>query len=463
MTESFFHKSILLRNGNFVAQKKAAECLFKLTGGTQSVLSGEIIKRAQSAPYNHRILDKDREKSDITFPDEKNDKSMRYCPDCIAEQHYHYGHGWLKREWLFNFRCLIHNKRLLRLVDMAQELEVSLFEVFESILRAGSSISGKNLLELPKFENRPCIIAPCLLIDFFKSTAQKGKFDFHEFEEPLPNVISLLYQYLNCFPHDEKAQFARYVRDSAKSWSEYGMCFYKSSQPCLACPYQEYCSGLRNHSGYRDIDEADVQSVLEWIFQRSDLPDHISERNLLTYSNVKEYLSRFYEPNTFEADTVEWLMILMCSTFGAHTEFVSRDRGGLTFESIRREPISGLLALRLKRERVNSSHRVVLLPRSFEDDIQWYIGQRSSGVFRLTDPIVASKSGLKSLLAVELRRIVREPFKQLKNIPSEGLNLHSIRDVIAASAIASGANAQYIVKASGLSTTPLVRESVLPL
>ncbi|WP_390335613.1 hypothetical protein [Veronia pacifica] len=59
--------------------------------------------------------------------------------------------------------------------------------------------------------------------------------------------------------------------------------------------------------------------------------------------------------------------------------------------------------------------------------------------------------------------MVREPFKQIKWIPKEGLTLHAIRDVIAASAIASGANEQYIVRASGRSGSTLARKQVLPI
>ena len=463
MKDSFFHKSILLKNGNFVGQKKAADSLFQLTAGTKDVSQREIIKRAQSAPYNHLVPDKGVVLDSVVYCNEGNDKSMRYCPECIAEQHYYYGHGWLKKEWLFNFRCLIHKKRLLRLVDTAKELESSLLEAFVYILRSDSDISYKNLLYPPKFENRPCIIAPCLLIDFFRNSAQKGRYDFKELEEPFPNVISLLYQYLNCFPYKEREQFACFVRDNVESWSQYGMYFYKSSQPCSLCSYQEHCTALQSHSCNKAIDETDVQSILHWVFQCSDLPEHINERKLLAYSKVEDHLTSFYEANTFEADIVDWLMILMRFTFGTHTELVSRDNGGLTFESIRREPISGLLALRLKRERVNSSYRMMLIPREFEDEIQRYVGKRHSGVFRLTDPIVASKTGGSPIYVKELIRIVSVPFEQIENIPSEGLNLHSIRDFIAASAVASGANAHYILKASGLSSNSFTREGVLPL
>ncbi len=90
--------------------------------------------------------------------------------------------------------------------------------------------------------------------------------------------------------------------------------------------------------------------------------------------------------------------------------------------------------------------------------------QRCSGRFRLTDPIIMSRAG-KPLSVSELNKIFREPFNQLGGIPipSEGQNLHAIRDVIAAFAVVSGANIQYLVKASGHSNTSLVRENVLPI
>jgi hypothetical protein len=459
MTEPFFHKFILLKNGNFVAQKKSAESLSKLIGEFRSVRYEEITKRALSAPYSQRISN-----SDTCFYDEKHDKSVRYCPECIAEQHLNYGHGWLKREWLFNFQCSIHNKRLLKLVDTAKKRELSLYKAFESILRDVPSIGHKGLLEFPDFESRPCIIAPCLLIDFFRSTAKRGKFDFDELEEPLHKLIGLFYQYLNCFPSDEKALFADYLRGNVVMKPKDGMCFYKSSSPCLACNYSECCLhvDLQSSGNYNSINDADIKSILAWVFQPSELPEGISDLSLQTYLKLKEHLVDYHEPNTFEADTVKWLMVLMESTFGAHTELFFSDSGGITFESIRREPISGLLTIQLKRRRIGSTHRVVLLPRTFEDRIKWYVEQRCSGVFRLPYPIIMSKTG-KPLAVSEFNKMLREPFNQLKDIPPEGQNLHAIRDTIAASAIASGANIQYLVKASGLSSTSLLRENVLPI
>ncbi|ABU69555.1 hypothetical protein [Vibrio campbellii] len=257
--------------------------------------------QALSAPYSQRISN-----SDTCYYDEKHDKSVRYCPECIAEQHLNYGHGWLKREWLFNFQCSIHNKRLLKLVDTAKKRELSLFKAFESILRDVPSIGHKDLLESSDFESRPCIIAPCLLIDFFRSTAKRGLFDFDELEEPLHRLIQL------------------------------------------------------------------------------------------------------------------------------------------------------------KRKRVRSTNRFFLLPRVFEDRIKWYAEQRCAGRFRLADPVIMSRTG-KPLAVSELNKILREPFSQQGGIPSEGQNLHAIRDVIAALAVASGANIQYLTKASGHSNTSLVRKNVLPV
>lgn len=459
MTEPFFHKFIVLKNGNFVAQKKSEKSLSTLIGEFNSVCYEEITKRALSAPYSQRIFN-----SDTCFFDEKHDKSVRYCPECIAEQHLNYGHGWLKREWLFNFQCSIHNKRLLKLVDTAKERELSLFKAFESILRGAPNIGHKDLLEFPDFESRPCIIAPCLLIDFFRSTAKRGQFDFDELEVPLHKLIGLFYQYLNCFPSDEKAIFADYLRGNAVMKPKDGMCFYKSSSPCLACNYSECCphADLQSSGNYNSINDADIKSILTWVFQPSELPDHISDESLQTYLKLKKHLVDYHEPNTFEADTIKWLMVLMESTFGAHTELCSCDSSGITFESIRREPISGLLTIQLKRKRVRSTHRVVLLPRTFEGRIKWYVEQRCSGGFRLADPIMMSRSG-RPLAVYELNKMLRNPFNQLKGIPQEGQNLHAIRDVITASAVASGANIQYIVKASGLSSTSLVRENVLPI
>ncbi|WP_175401970.1 hypothetical protein, partial [Veronia pacifica] len=146
-----------------------------------------------------------------------------------------------------------------------------------------------------------------------------------------------------------------------------------------------------------------------------------------------------------------------------HTELISRDDGGLTFESIEREPISGLLGLRLKQQRFNSTPRITVLPRHFDEEILRYVNKRAMGTLRLTDPILMSKSGQAILDAGDLNRMVREPFKQIKWIPKEGLTLHAIRDVIAASAIASGANEQYIVRASGRSGSTLARKQVLPI
>lgn len=66
-------------------------------------------------------------------------------------------------------------------------------------------------------------------------------------------------------------------------------------------------------------------------------PRGISDLSLQIYLKLKEHLVDYHEPNTFEADMVKWLMVLMESTFGAHTELLSSDSGGITFESIRRE------------------------------------------------------------------------------------------------------------------------------
>ncbi|MFA0554316.1 TniQ family protein [Vibrio sp. 10N.222.55.A1] len=454
MTEPFFHKFILLKNGNFVAQKKSADSLSKLIGEFHSVRYEEITKRALSAPYSQRISN-----SDTCYYDEKHDKSVRYCPECIAEQHLNYGHGWLKREWLFNFQCSIHNKRLLKLVDTAKKRELSLFKAFESILRDVPSIGHKDLLESSDFESRPCIIAPCLLIDFFRSTAKRGLFDFDELEEPLHRLIGLFYQYLNCFPSDEKVLFADYLRGNVVMKPKDGMCFYKSSSPCLGCNYSECCQHADLHSSgnYNSINDADIKSIVEWVFQPSDLPEHISDETLQAYLKLKEHLVDYHDPETFEAATVKWLMILMESTYGSHTELF-----GVTFESIKREPISGLLAIQLKRKRVRSTNRFFLLPRVFEDRIKWYAEQRCAGRFRLADPVIMSRTG-KPLAVSELNKILREPFSQQGGIPSEGQNLHAIRDVIAALAVASGANIQYLTKASGHSNTSLVRKNVLPV
>lgn len=55
MTESFFHKFILLKNGNFVAQKKSADSLSKLIGEFYSVRYEEITKRALSCQRQFKI------------------------------------------------------------------------------------------------------------------------------------------------------------------------------------------------------------------------------------------------------------------------------------------------------------------------------------------------------------------------------------------------------------------------
>ncbi|MEZ8223138.1 TniQ family protein [Vibrio splendidus] len=464
LTRTAFHKSILLKNGNFVGHEKAIESLNGFIGESHNLLFKEIAKRARSAPFSHRVYIRGDPSSDIDRLDENLDKSMRYCPDCIAEQHYLYGHAWLKRDWLFHFGCSIHKKQLSKLEDTARELGASYFDAFEYVLN-NSSISCGEVFpkQIANFENRPCTISPCLLIDYFKSTAKGGKFDFHEYEDFLSNIISLLYQYLNCFPNDEKARFADYLYNHAESWAEGGMYFYKSSASCVDCVYKSHCSGLQVDSSYRKLDESDVKSVLSWVFQRSELPLHVSEKSILAYTKMRAHLLDFYEPNTFESDTIEWLTVLMSSTFGAHTELVSRGDEGITFENIQREPISGLLVFRLKRERIDSLSRVVILPRFFEDKIQWYVNQRYAGKLHLTAPILSSRTGGKALLAAELSRIVRKPFQQIDYIPEEGRTLHSIRNLVVASAIDSGGNSHYVVKACGLRFSPLNKLSVLPI
>lgn len=464
LTAPFFHKYILLKNGNFVNPKKASDKLYELVGESHSLLFEEASKRAKSAPNSQLITSQSLGSNEVVFPDEKNDKSMRYCPDCISEQIYYYGHSWLRKDWMFNHRCLVHGHKLLSIFDTSDKLGLSLSDTFMKVLDGDflsypeSAISTKNL-----YENRSSVVAPCVLVEYFKSTRSFGFFDFNGYEGAFSNTISLFYQYLNSFPDNEKEVLKTFLYASVEACVRDGFYFYKARHDCLSCPYREYCTDIEDGTAFRPVDEVDVRSILVSIFQNSSLPVHISDRQISTYSDLLSHIGHFFEPSSYEADTVEWLFTLMKSTFSTHSELTSIGETFPIFDDISREPISGLLVIRLKRERVGCSYRTALLPRNVEKKMKRYIESRLNGKFNSNSPLLVSKSGLKPIDPKVLNKMFREAFKVFDTVKAEGKTLHSIRDIMAVSAILAGANMQYVTKASGLGASQLIKENILPV
>ncbi|ASG01083.1 hypothetical protein CEG15_13235 [Vibrio anguillarum] len=464
LTAPFFHKYILLKNGNFVNPKKASDKLYELVGESHSLLFEEASKRAKSAPNSQLIASQSLGSNEVVFLDEKNDKSMRYCPDCISEQLYYYGHSWLRKDWMFNHRCLVHGLELLSICDTSDKLGLSLFDTFMKVLDgnllsyAESAPSTQNL-----YESRSSVVAPCVLVEYFKSTRSFGFFDFNGYEGDFSNTISLFYQYLNSFPENEKDGLKTFLNASVEACVKNGFYFYKTRNDCLSCPFREYCTDIDDGTVFRLVDEVDVRSILASIFQSSSLPVHIGDRQISIYSDLLSHVGQFFEPSSYEADTVEWLFTLMRSTFATHSELIFTGDSSPTFSDIKREPISGLLVLSLKRERIDCSYRTAILSRDVEDSMKRYIDSRFKGQFNLEYPLLVSKVGLKSVYPKELNKMFREAFKVFNSIKSEGKKLHSIRDIIAVSAILSGANMQYVTKASGLAASQLIKENILPV
>ncbi|QUM87430.1 hypothetical protein HWV03_00555 [Moritella sp. 36] len=469
LTVPFFYKYILLKNGGFVSSKKLAGKLYDLIGESHSVLFEEVTKRTQDILNNHRVSRYPIVDSEGYFPDdekvyEKYDKTIRYCPTCILEQHHWHGHSWLKRDWLYNHRCLVHEKKMLSIGETSDELGLNIFDTFKYVFDGKLVGFEENYARINnQYESRPGILAPCVLVDYFTSTRRNGYFDFKEYECSFSSLNSLFYQYLNCFPSNEKEALRQYLFSSVDTCSKEGFYFYKARKPCIECPHKKYCLYNKDDTILRPIDEMDVESILEFVFQCSCLPEHISERQLTVYSDLITHVNDFFEPLSYEADTINWLITLMHSTYSTHSEFISKGESSPKFDNIRREPISGLLVLTLRRERVNSSYRVVPLPRNFEKHVKKYVEKRFNGKFSLNNPLVASKSGLKSIYPGDLNKLIRKSIKLFNAVPVEGLNLHSIRDAIAASAIVAGANMQYVTKSSGLAYSQLQRKDVLPI
>lgn len=463
LTGEFFYQYILMDIGKFVSRKKLVKKLFDWIGESHPILFDEASKRILSAPNNHCISYRYPGEPVVTLNGENQFKSVRYCALCMADQHFGHGHSWLKRDWLFNSNCFVHQRRLLTIDDTASKLKLSYIDTFKHILEGSSLDFRYELTNVNnQYENRSSILAPCVLIEYFKSKKYHGNFDFSEYDSSYHNRVSLFYQYINCFPCDEKVSFKLYLENNIDAYLKDGFYFYKARLSCIECPFKTSCLYVEDYTMKSFIDEMDIKRILDFVFQCSDLPEYITKQQISVYSDFISHLNEFFDPLSYEAEIVGWILTLMKSTFGTHSELITREND-LTFNNLKRDSISGLLVLTLKREKRESPYRSILLHRSFEEKMKKFVDKRFNGIFCLNIPLVASKSGLVPIQPGDLNRIIIESVKSFDAIPANGRNLNCVRNAIACSAIAAGANIHYVMKSSGLVHSKLIKEGILPI
>ncbi|MEK2022982.1 hypothetical protein ACJO1C_11160 [Vibrio parahaemolyticus] len=163
------------------------------------------------------------------------------------------------------------------------------------------------------------------------------------------------------------------------------------------------------------------------IFKRSELPRGVDARKLEFYTDLKEHVLNFFEDNSFESNTINWLVYLMSSVYSTHSDLISRSNG-VFLGNIFREPVSGLLMLNLSRESPKTTERVIPLRPCFEMNLKKYLSKSSCVKFKHNTPLIMSKSGDRSISQSELTKMLREAFHSFHKLPKQGKSLHAMRD-----------------------------------